>query len=169
MVVKELCLAKQKNWKADSSQTLRQMYSHILAHRNLCLSSKASAKGREKLLGLGWVLNKHFAWPEKKRGGEFQGICNFTIHTEHKSDAARCVSKSLNEYQLNAYLALLVKEDKVGRDRNHKEGNPGEMLQGRSAPGSQRDGEEDEEESVVVGRAVCCNKGKTRARQRRTC
>lgn len=56
------------------------------------------------------------------------------------------MSKSLNEYQLNAYLALLVKEDKVGRDRNHKEGNPGEMLQGRRAPGSQRDGEEDEEE-----------------------
>lgn len=34
---------------------------------------------------------------------------------------------------------MFVKEDKVGRDRNNKEQNPGEMLQESSAPRSQRE------------------------------
>lgn len=33
-----LCSPKQKKQKADSSQTLRQMYAGALPHRNLCLS-----------------------------------------------------------------------------------------------------------------------------------
>lgn len=45
-----------------------------------------------------------------------------------------------------------MKEDKVGSDGNNKVQNPGEMLQGKSAPRSQSEEEEDQEE-LVVGRA----------------
>lgn len=53
-----------------------------------------------------------------------------------------------------------MKEDKVGSDGNNKVQNPGEMLQGKSAPRSQSEEEEDQEE-LVVGRAMYCNKEKS--------
>lgn len=76
---------------------------------------------------------------QKSKEGQTSGYVQ--LHSADRALIWGLVGYSLFKwvYILIPTWPLFVKEDRVWRDRNNKEQNPGEALRGRSAPRSQRE------------------------------